>query len=40
MPVLMPQDAGRTLSEQDRGPQLRDECAILAFYPLAAFRGL
>jgi hypothetical protein len=25
----MPQDAGRTLkSEQDRGPQLRDECAI------------
>jgi hypothetical protein len=25
----MPHDAGRTLkSEQDRGPQLRDECAI------------
>jgi hypothetical protein len=37
----MPQDAGRTLkSEQDRGPQLRDECAIFAFHPLAAFRGL
>jgi len=37
----MPQDAGRTLKfEQDRGPQLRDECAILAFYPLAAFRIL
>jgi hypothetical protein len=37
----MPQDAGRTLkSEQDRSPQLRDERAIPAFYPLASFRAL
>jgi len=39
--MLMPEHAGRCPKPaQDRGPELRDECPILALDPLAALDGL